>query len=79
MAHVIATAAVVLALVAPAFARAQTAAGSRILVVPFENVQREPKLYWLSEASAMLLADELRIRGLAPIPRDDPVTSTARP
>lgn len=73
MAQVIATAAVVLALVAPASARAQTAAGSRILVVPFENVQREPKLYWLSEASAMLLADELRIRGLAAIPRDERV------
>jgi TolB-like protein len=55
LAHVIA-AAVALTLMAPASARAQTPAGSRILVVPFENVQREPKLYWLSEASAMLLA-----------------------
>jgi tetratricopeptide (TPR) repeat protein len=73
MAHVVAAAAVALTLMAPASARAQTPAGSRILVVPFENVQREPKLYWLSEASAMLLADELRTRGLAAIPRDERV------
>jgi Tfp pilus assembly protein PilF len=57
----------------PASARAQPVGGSRILVVPFENVQREPRLYWLSEASAMLLADELRARGLAAIPRDERV------
>jgi tetratricopeptide (TPR) repeat protein len=60
-------------LCAPAGAQAQPVGGSRILVVPFENVQREPRLYWLSEASAMLLADELRARGLPAIPRDERV------
>ena len=74
MAHRLAIAAfAVLTLFAPAATAAQPAAGSRILVVPFENVRREPRLYWLSEASAMLLADELRARGLAAIPRDDRV------
>src|SRR5215213_4923006 len=31
----------------------------RILVVPFENPAREARVYWLSEGSAVLLADEL--------------------
>ena len=37
----------------------------RILVVPFENTQREPRLHWLAEASAVLLADELNARASA--------------
>jgi Tfp pilus assembly protein PilF len=74
MAHRFAiTAFVALTLFAPAAIAAQPAAGSRILVVPFENVRREPRLYWLSEASAMLLADELRARALPAIPRDERV------
>ena len=44
---------------------------ARILVVPFENTQRETRLTWLGEASAMLLADELNARGLAAITRDE--------
>ena len=60
-------------------ARAQTAAApprpeqARILVVPFENTQREPRLTWLGEASALLLADELNARGLPAITRDERV------
>lgn len=50
-------------------AAAQTLAGARILVVPFENAQHEPRLVWLGEASAILLADELNARGLAAITR----------
>jgi tetratricopeptide (TPR) repeat protein len=46
---------------------------ARILVVPFENTQREARLTWLGEASAMLLADELNARGLAAITRDQRV------
>ena len=72
MGHII-TVAAVLALLAPAPASAQTAAGSRILVVPFENIQHEPRLHWLSEASAVLLADELNARGLGAIARDERV------
>jgi tetratricopeptide (TPR) repeat protein len=54
---------------------AQTAPSpvARILVVPFENTQRETRLTWLGEASAMLLADELNARGLAAITRDERV------
>jgi tetratricopeptide (TPR) repeat protein/TolB-like protein len=73
MARLYAAVAIMVVLCAPASAEAQTVGGSRILVVPFENVQREPRLYWLSEASAMLLADELRARGLPAIPRDERV------
>jgi tetratricopeptide (TPR) repeat protein len=52
-------------------ASAQPPADARILVVPFENVSHEQRLHWLSEASAVLLADELRARGLPAISRDD--------
>ena len=41
--------------------------------MPFENTQRETRLTWLGEASAMLLADELNARGLAAITRDERV------
>jgi predicted Zn-dependent protease len=68
----LAVAGVLLGAATPAPALAQTG-GSRILVVPFENVRREPRLHWLSEASAMLLADELRARGLGAIARDERV------
>jgi Tfp pilus assembly protein PilF/TolB-like protein len=54
-------------------AAAQTLAGTRILVVPFENAQHEPRLVWLGEASAILLADELNARGLAAITRAERV------
>jgi hypothetical protein len=57
---------------APA-ASASPAPAARILVVPFENTQREARLTWLGEASAMLLADELNARGLAAITRDERV------
>ena len=73
MAYVVAVAAALVAFLMPAPARAQAVAGSRILVVPFENIQREARLHWLSEASAMLLADELRSRGLGAIARDERV------
>jgi Tfp pilus assembly protein PilF len=32
----------------------------RVLVVPFENAQDEPRFHWLSEAAAVLLTDNLR-------------------
>ena len=54
-------------------AATQRPANDRILVVPFENAAHEPRLHWLSEASAVLLGDELRARGLPAISRDDRV------
>jgi len=53
-------------------AAGQAPAG-RVLVVPFETPQHDPALYWLSEASAVLLADELQARGIAAITRAERV------
>jgi Tfp pilus assembly protein PilF len=52
---------------------APTVPPARILVVPFDNAQREARLTWLGEASAMLLADELNARGQPAITRDERV------
>jgi Flp pilus assembly protein TadD len=61
-----------LMLAAATGAYAQSPAG-RILVVPFENGTGEPRLHWLSEASAVLLADALNDRGAAAITRSERV------
>jgi tetratricopeptide (TPR) repeat protein len=45
----------------------------RILVVPFEHAQHEPKFQWLGEAAAILLADELNARGVGAITRPERV------
>ena len=50
-----------------------TAPQPRILVVPFENPQREPRYVWLGEAAAVLMADEFRARGLAAFTRAERV------
>jgi tetratricopeptide (TPR) repeat protein len=44
-------------------AGAQTAIQSadRYLIIPFENPSKEAKLYWLAEASAVLLSDDLNL------------------
>jgi tetratricopeptide (TPR) repeat protein len=60
----------------PASAWAQTPAAApasvaRVLVVPFENVQREPRLHWLGEAAAVLLADGLTSLGVPAITRPE--------
>jgi Flp pilus assembly protein TadD/TolB-like protein len=52
-------------------ATAQTAAIDRILVMPFENPSHEGRLYWLREASAVLLAEDLRACGATAIGRDE--------
>lgn len=41
----------------------------RILVMPFENTTRDGATFWLSEASAVLLADNLKALGLSAITR----------
>ena len=60
----------VLAVLPPAVAQAQS---GRILVMPFENTAREPRLHWIAEAAPLLLADDLNARGLAAIRRADRV------
>ena len=52
-------------------ARAQPASGERFLVVPFENPAREARVYWMGEASAVLLADDLNGFGKYAYTRDD--------
>ena len=37
----------------------QTPSPSRVLVLPFDNVKREASIFWLGEASAVVLADDL--------------------
>lgn len=50
-------------------AAAQTASARRLLVMPFENVNRESRIYWLQEAASILLADALNDRGANAITR----------
>ena len=62
------------AAIAPA--RAQTPAapaaqGNRILIVPFESANRDPRVYWLGEGSAVILTDDLQALGAPAISRDD--------
>ena len=48
-----------------------TVRAPRVLVVPFENVNREGRLYWLTEASAALVARGLEAAGHSVITRDE--------
>jgi tetratricopeptide (TPR) repeat protein len=57
----------------PQTAGGQPPAVERVLVVPFENKEKEPRIGWLSEAAAVLLADELNARGVAAIRRTERV------
>jgi tetratricopeptide (TPR) repeat protein len=45
--------------------------GPRILVMPLENTSRDSRIFWLGEASAVLLADELTALGAAAITREE--------
>ena len=45
-----------------AFAQSSPRA-ARVLVIPFENPTKEARIYWLGEASAVLLADDLNALG----------------
>ena len=47
------------------------AAPARILVMPFENVTREGRFFWLTEASAVLLTDDLNALGNGAITRQE--------
>ena len=43
----------------------------RILVMPFENVTRDSRIFWLSEASAVVLADDLSALGVDAMAREE--------
>ena len=47
------------------------ATGPRYLVIPFENASRDPRGYWLSEGSAVMLTDDLLALGRSAITRTD--------
>ncbi len=55
----------------PAGAQSLVPVGARQLVIPFENATREPRLYWLAEASAVVLTDDLVALGAQALSRDD--------
>ena len=55
----------------PGFAQTPDTRGSRILVMPFENVKRDRTIFWLGEASSVLLADELNASGFNAITRPE--------
>jgi Flp pilus assembly protein TadD len=48
-----------------------TAPAALNLVVPFQNASGEPRIYWLSEGSAILLTDDLGSLGVPVIRRED--------
>ena len=50
---------------------AQAAAPARVLVMPFENVKREGRIFWLGEGAAVLLTDDLLARGVNAITRQE--------
>lgn len=54
-------------LAAPAFAQS----ARPTLVMPFENLQTDPKLYWLSEGSAVLLSELVERYGASAVPREE--------
>lgn len=65
------------AAVSPCFAQAlvnnvdDVARPGRILVMPFENTKRDGSIFWLGEASSVLLADDLNAFGLNAITRPE--------
>jgi tetratricopeptide (TPR) repeat protein len=64
--------AVLLALSAQApAATAAEPSDRRILVMPFENVTRNSKIFWLGEAAAVVLADDLNALGADAITREE--------
>lgn len=52
-------------------APAASTVSSRYLVIPFEDVSREPRTYWLTEGSAVMLTDDLIALGRSAITRSD--------
>src|SRR5712691_3181538 len=54
-----------------AAATSQIVPSSRILVMPFENLKREGRIFWLAEASAVLLTDDLNALGTNAITRQE--------
>jgi tetratricopeptide (TPR) repeat protein len=58
-------------LCAPAHAQAPAAARPTVLVVPFNSEGRDPRGYWLREASAVIVTNDLVSRGVPAMSRDE--------
>jgi tetratricopeptide (TPR) repeat protein len=56
---------------APTAVLAQSPAPGRVLVIPFENLKGEGRIFWLGEASAVLLTDDLNALGANAITRQE--------
>src|SRR5262245_7767113 len=56
----------------------QPSSSSRVLVMPFENVKREGRIFWLGEAAAVLLTDDLLALGANPITRPERLAAFER-
>jgi tetratricopeptide (TPR) repeat protein len=56
----------------------QAPAPGRILVMPFENLKRDGRIFWLGEASAVLLTDDLTALGANPITRPERLQALER-
>jgi tetratricopeptide (TPR) repeat protein/TolB-like protein len=65
----VAVATALCALAGPAAAQPSSPAAPRLLVVPFESDQRDAREYWLGEAAAELVTDDLNARGLGAVTR----------
>jgi tetratricopeptide (TPR) repeat protein len=69
----------VLGLLWPAAAFAQGSSNApSTLVMPFENEQAEPRLYWLGEGSALLLSEYLQRYGGLAVPREERLSAFER-
>jgi tetratricopeptide (TPR) repeat protein len=55
----------------PAHAQVPAAARPTVLVVPFNSEGRDPRGYWLREASAVILTNDLVSRGVPAMSRDE--------
>jgi tetratricopeptide (TPR) repeat protein len=51
--------------------RAAAQPAGRVLVMPFENVTRESRIFWLGEASAVILTDDLTALGVDAMARQE--------
>jgi len=54
------------------------AAGTRALVMPFDNVTRDRRIFWLGEAASVLLTDDLNALGSEAITRQERQRAFAR-
>ena len=63
------SAALVVSLLAAGIGVARAAEAPRILVMPFDNVKGDGRIFWLGEASSVVLTDDLAELGANPITR----------